>query len=300
MSHPGLTVYTQPEHPLAGRYAIEREIGSGGMAYVVLATDLTTSEQVAVKVLRSELASTVSTERFLREIRIASELRHPHIVPVRDSGSSGDLLFCVMPFIDGETLHAKLARRGALPLPEVLRLAEEIGGALEYAHRHGIVHRDVKPDNVLLPGGVAVVTDFGLARAIEGDTGAMRITDAGMGLGTPTYVSPEQALGAGDVDARSDQYSFAVMVYEMISGRPPFTGAAMQHVLAQHISTPPAPLTAICDVPRAVQKVVARGLAKSPNARFKSVKAFVDALVRAGSGSGRWWSLGGAFRPRDA
>ncbi len=268
------------------------------MAYVVLATDLTTNRQVAVKVLRAELASTVNTERFLREIHIASDLSHPHIVPVEDSGSADELLFCVMPFVDGETLAARIAREGPLPIPEVLRLVAEIGSALEYAHQQGIVHRDVKPENVLLPGGVAVVTDFGLARAIERDTGAMRITDAGMGLGTPTYVSPEQALGASDVDARSDQYALAVMTYEMLAGRPPFTGAAVQHVLAQHISTPPAPLsTHREDLPRSVQRVVERGLAKSPKDRFESVDAFVEALERAGTGRG-WWNIADGFWSR--
>jgi len=208
------------------------------MAFVVLANDLRHNRRVAIKVLRGELSSTVNADRFLREIEIAAGLTHPHILPVHDSGAEDGLLFYVMPYVEGETLAARIAREGALSLDETMRLTRQIASALDYAHGQAIVHRDIKPENVLLPGGVAVVADFGLARALERDSGAMRITDIGMGIGTPTYLSPEQALGSNDVDARSDQYSLACVVYEMLAGQPPFDGKTIQAMFAQHISKP--------------------------------------------------------------
>jgi len=285
-SLPGLAAFTAPDHPLAGRYVIEREIGSGGMAIVVLATDLRHNRHVAIKVLRAELSSTVNSDRFVREIEIAAGLTHPHILPVHDSGAEEGLLFYVMPYVEGETLAARIAREGALSLDETMRLTRQIASALEYAHGQGFVHRDIKPENVLLPGGVAVVADFGLARALDRDSGAMRITDGNMAVGTPTYLSPEQALGANDVDARSDQYSFACVVFEMLTGRPPFDGRTMQAMFAQHISKPAPKITAITPgIPSGIESTLDRALAKHPGERFASVKEFVDALDRAVVGS---------------
>ncbi|HEV8495323.1 MAG TPA: serine/threonine-protein kinase [Gemmatimonadaceae bacterium] len=281
-SLPGLSAFTSPEHPLAGRYVIEREIGSGGMAFVVLANDLRHNRRVAIKVLRGELSSTVNADRFLREIEIAAGLTHPHILPVHDSGAEEGLLFYVMPYVEGETLAARVAREGALSLDETMRLTRQIASALEYAHGQAIVHRDIKPENVLLPGGVAVVADFGLARALERDSGAMRITDIGMGIGTPTYLSPEQALGSNDVDARSDQYSLACVVYEMLAGQPPFDGKTIQAMFAQHISKPaPRISTVKSGIPASIESALARALMKAPDERFGSIREFVDALDQA-------------------
>jgi hypothetical protein len=287
-SLPGLSAYTDPERPLAGRYVIQGEIGRGGMAFVVLATDLRHNRPVAIKVLRGELASTVNADRFVREIEIAAGLTHPHILPVHDSGAAEGILFYVMPFVEGETLAERIQRTGALSVAETLRLTREIAGALEYAHAHGIVHRDIKPENVLLPGGVAVVADFGLARALEATTAGLRITEIGAGLGTPTYLSPEQALGASDVDARSDQYSLACVVFEMLTGRPPFDGTSMQAMLAQHISKPPPNASEVREgVPPQLDGVLSRALAKSPSDRYASVRDFMDALDAAAAGERR-------------
>jgi tetratricopeptide (TPR) repeat protein len=285
-SLPGLAAFAASDHPLAGRYVIEREIGSGGMAIVVLATDLRHNRHVAIKVLRAELSSTVNSDRFIREIEIAAGLTHPHILPVHDSGAEEGLLFYVMPYVEGETLAVRIAREGALSLDETMRLTRQIASALEYAHGQGFVHRDIKPENVLLPGGVAVVADFGLARALDRDSGAMRITDGNMAVGTPTYLSPEQALGANDVGARSDQYSFACVVFEMLTGRPPFDGRTMQAMLAQHISKPaPKVSTITAGIPSGIESTLDRALSKLPGERFASVKEFVDALDRAVVGS---------------
>jgi tetratricopeptide (TPR) repeat protein len=285
-SLPGLAAFAASDHPLAGRYVIEREIGSGGMAIVVLATDLRHNRHVAIKVLRAELSSTVNSDRFVREIEIAAGLTHPHILPVHDSGAEEGLLFYVMPYVEGETLAVRIAREGALSLDETMRLTRQIASALEYAHGQGFVHRDIKPENVLLPGGVAVVADFGLARALDSDSAGLRITEGNMALGTPTYLSPEQALGANDVDARTDQYSFACVVFEMLTGRPPFDGRTMQAMLAQHISKPAPKVSTITPgIPSGIESTLDRALAKHPGERFASVKEFVDALDRAVVGS---------------
>jgi serine/threonine-protein kinase len=294
ISFPELAAYTRPDTPLAGRYLIEREIGVGGMAYVFAARDLKHDRVVAVKVLRAEFGASVSAERFTREIQIAAGLTHPNILPVHDSGSTDGLLYYVMPYVEGGTLVERMTRDGRLPLPDVRRITREVGAALQFAHANGIVHRDIKPANVLLPGGVAVVADFGLARAIEGvasdpgDAGDQaessnpahhRLTQVGVGLGTPTYMSPEQGSGDRDIDARSDQYSLACMVYEMLVGRPPFTGPTYQRLLAQHITEAPARLrTQRPEVPASVEQAVAQALSKKPEDRFDSVDDFLRAL----------------------
>ena len=291
-SFPELAAYREPDHPLAGRYLIERELGAGGMAFVFTARDLKHGRTVAVKVLRSEYGSTVNAERFTREIEIAAGLTHPNILPVHDSGSVDGLLYYVMPYVEGGTLVDRMKRESRLPLGDVRRITREIGAALQFAHDHGFVHRDIKPANVLLPGGVAVVADFGLARAIEGDSVENKLTRAGVGLGTPTYMSPEQGAGEGDVDARSDQYSLACTVYEMLTARPPFTGPSYQRLLAQHISEPPPPLRTIRpDVPESVETAIARALSKKREDRFPSVDEFLRALDGDLKGQTASWGI---------
>src|SRR5216117_1326026 len=207
---------------LAGRYAIERELGRGGMATVYLAEDMKHRRPVAVKVLSPELAAGLGTDRFLREIEIAARLTHPHILPLHDSGVADGGLFYVTPYIEGESLRARIERERQLPLDDALRLAREIASALGHAHHHGLVHRDIKPENVLLSDGIALVADFGIARAVGGP-GEVGLTTAGTTLGTPAYMAPEQATAGSTVDARADLYSLGCVLYEMLAGTPPFS-----------------------------------------------------------------------------
>lgn len=288
ISSPELLAYGDAAHALAERYVLEREIGSGGMAYVYLARDLKHDRTVAVKVLRPELASSVNTGRFVREIEIAAGLTHPHILPVHDSGLVAGTLYYVMPYVKGENLATRMAREGAMPLADVMRITHEVASALQFAHEQGIVHRDIKPENVLLPGGVAVVSDFGLARALERDesSGASRLTEAGIGLGTPTYMSPEQGTGEEDVDARADQYSLACVVFEMLAGRPPFDGTSFKRLLTQHITEPAPRASSIRpDIPQNVDAALARAMAKTPADRFASIAKFVAALETGDAGA---------------
>src|SRR5689334_25189836 len=208
---------------LADRYRIERELGAGGMATVYLAEDLKHRRRVAIKVLRPELGAAVGAERFLREIETTANLRHPHILPLYDSGSAGGLLYYVMPLVEGESLRDRLAREKQLPIDDALRIAREVADALSYAHARGVIHRDIKPENILLEGGHAVVADFGIARAVS-TAGADRLTETGMAIGTPMYMSPEQAAGDPDLDGRSDLYSLGCVLYEMLGVQAPFTG----------------------------------------------------------------------------
>jgi serine/threonine-protein kinase len=209
---------------LSDRYRVERILGEGGMATVYLAEDLKHHRKVAVKVMRPELAATLGSERFLREVEIAARLSHPHILPMYDSGEANGLLYYVMPYVEGESLHARLRRENQLPVDEAMRLAREISEALAYAHDHGIIHRDIKPANILLSAGHALVADFGIARAVG--AGGASLTQTGLAIGTPQYMSPEQATGASDVDGRTDVYAVGSILYEMIAGEAPFTGAA--------------------------------------------------------------------------
>lgn len=265
---------------LGDRYVIGEIIGAGAQATVFLARDVKHERSVAVKVLRQELASSVSSERFLREILIAAGLTHPNILPVFDSGSEQGLLYYVMPYIGGETLADRLEREGRLPFDEALRLTREIGAALQHAHDRGLVHRDVKPANVLLSGGVAVVADFGLARALARAPASLDLTAEGVGLGTPWYMSPEQALGSSDLAPSTDQYSLACVLYEMLTGRRPYDGASLHALLAQHVTAAPPVATSLHpEIPEETSSAIIRALAKEPADRFPTVDAFVAAAA---------------------
>ncbi len=262
---------------LANRYKIEREIGSGGMATVYLAEDLKHHRQVAVKVLRPDLAATLGPERFIREIETAARLEHPHILTLIDSGEADGFLFFVMPFVRGESLREKL-NHGELPISEAVRILRDVADALAYAHGEGLIHRDVKPDNVLLSGHHAVITDFGVAKAVSEATGRQHITTAGVALGTPTYMAPEQASADPNVDHRADIYALGLLAYEMLTGSPPFTGPTQQAVLAAHITQAPAPVTDMREaIPAALAELVMKCLEKKPADRWQRAE---DILTR--------------------
>ena len=260
-----------------GTYTLERELGRGGMAVVFLATDTKHQRPVALKVLHPELARAVGAERFLREIEIAARLTHPHILPIFDSGRAGELLYYVMPYIRGESLRGRLERERQLPVADALRIAAEIADALACAHAAGIVHRDIKPENILLSGEHAVVADFGIARALS-EAGGEPLTQTGLVVGTPAYMSPEQG-GGETCDARSDIYSLGAVLYEMLAGEPPFTGATAQAVVARRRSEPAPPLRTVRDsVPAHLEQVVLRALARVPADRFETAVEFARAL----------------------
>jgi TolB-like protein/tRNA A-37 threonylcarbamoyl transferase component Bud32 len=262
---------------LASRYRVERVVGEGGMATVYLAVDLKHNRKVALKVMRPELAATLGSERFLREVEIAGRLNHPHILPLHDSGEAEGLLYYVMPYIEGESLRERIKREGQLPVEEALRLAREISEALAYAHAQGVVHRDMKPANVLLSAGHALVADFGIARAVGGDA----ITHTGLAIGTPQYMSPEQAMGDRDIDGRTDVYSVGAVLYEMLAGTPPFAGANSQAILTRSLTEPPRAITASRPtISPAINTIVIRALAKAPTERYPNAQAFADALQR--------------------
>ncbi|HEX4599853.1 MAG TPA: serine/threonine-protein kinase [Gemmatimonadales bacterium] len=276
---------------LADRYAVERELGRGGMATVFLAEDLKHRRAVAIKVLHGELAAALGAERFLREIEIAARLQHPHILALYDSGSAGGLLYYVMPYVEGESLRERLTREKQLPLDDVLRITTEVAEALAYAHSRGIVHRDIKPENILLSGGSAVVADFGIARAVSAAGEGHQLTQAGTILGTPTYVSPEQAAGSSEIDGRSDEYSLACVAYEMLVGEPPFTGSTPQAILARHSLDAVSPPSIVrATIPEAVEDALLRALAKLPADRFPTTTLFAEALVTPSrvTGARRW------------
>jgi serine/threonine-protein kinase len=269
---------------IAGRYRIERELGAGGMATVYLAQDLRHDRKVAVKVLRPELAAVIGAERFLSEIKTTANLQHPHILPLFDSGTAGErdggteFLFYVMPYVEGESLRDRLSREKQLPIGEAVRIAKEVAGALDYAHRHGIIHRDIKPENVMLHDGSALVADFGIALAAS-KAGSTRMTETGMSLGTPSYMSPEQAMGEREINARSDIYALGAMTYEMLVGDPPFIGSTAQAIVAKVLTEKPAPPSVQREtVPEAVEDAVLTALAKLPADRWASAAAFAAAL----------------------
>ena len=266
---------------LADRYAIERELGSGGMATVYLAEDRKHHRQVAVKVLRPELAQALGPDRFLREIEIAARLNHPHILTLIDSGEADGFLYFVMPYVEGDTLRHRLQRDGALPVFEAVRLTRHIVDALAHAHKHGVVHRDVKPDNVMLTEGHAVVTDFGVAKALSAATGRHEVTTAGVTLGTPTYMAPEQAAADPNIDHRADLYAVGVMAYEMLVGQPPFAGETAQEILSAHVIRPAPPIAdRRAGLPPALAELVMRCLEKKPAERWQTAEELRAALDR--------------------
>jgi serine/threonine protein kinase len=266
------------ERALTDRYRIDRELGAGGMATVYLAEDRKHHRRVALKVLRPELAHALGPERFLREITTTASLRHPNILPLYDSGEAGAFLYYVMPFIEGESLRARLDAEKQLPLEDALHIACEVADALSYAHGRGVVHRDIKPENILLENGHALVADFGIARALSG-AAADRLTETGLAIGTPAYMSPEQAAGERDVDGRSDLYALGCVLFEMLAGQPPFTGPTVESIVRQHLTAPPPPITQLRPaVPAAVAGALERALAKNPADRFNPVGQFAQAL----------------------
>jgi serine/threonine-protein kinase len=267
---------------LAGRYRIERHLGEGGMASVYLAEDLKHDRKVAVKVLKPELAAVLGAERFVVEIKTTASLQHPHILPLFDSGTADGFLFYVMPFIKGETLRDKLNRETQLAVDEAVRIAREVADALDYAHRSGVIHRDIKPENILLHDGRPMVADFGIALAVSAAAGG-RMTETGLSLGTPHYMSPEQATAEKEISARSDIYSIGSVLYEMLTGEPPHSGGSAQQVIMKIITDRARPVTELRkSVPPNVAAAVAKAIEKLPADRFESAKAFADALANPG------------------
>jgi len=267
---------------LADRYVIEREVGAGGMATVYLARDLKHDRDVAVKVLRPELAAALGAERFLKEIEVTANLQHPHILPLYDSGEVDTFLYYVMPYIEGESLRDKLNREKQLAVEETVEIAKSVAGALSFAHARGVIHRDIKPENILLQSGQPLVADFGIALAVS-QAGGARLTDTGLSLGTPEYMSPEQAAGDRTLDARSDVYSLGAVVYEMLSGEPPFTGKSTQAIMARLLTERPTPLRVLRDqVPENVHRAVMKALGKAPADRFSTAARFMEALAASG------------------
>jgi serine/threonine-protein kinase len=272
---------------LAGRYTVERELGRGGMATVYLAQDLKHRRPVAIKLLRPELAAALGADRFLREIEIAARLQHPHILPLYDSGTAEAQLFYVMPYVDGESLRDRLRRDKQLSLDDALRITAEAASALAYAHAHGIVHRDVKPENILLSAGTAVVADFGIARAISAAADSEQLTQTGMVVGTPAYMSPEQGAAGSEIDGRSDQYSLACVLYEMLVGQPPFTGPNSQAIIARHSFDSVSPPSIVRNtVPDTVERALLRALEKVPADRYPTMVLFVEAMTAPGAATG--------------
>jgi len=289
---------------LADRYRIERELGAGGMATVYLAEDLRHHRHVAVKVLRPEIARALGSQRFLREIETTAQLTHPHILPLLDSGDADGTLFYVMPYVDGESLRERLTREHQLPLDDAIRITREVADALGYAHGHGVVHRDIKPENILLEAGHAVVADFGIARAIDQAAG-QRLTETGVTLGTPAYMSPEQSMGSRDIDGRSDVYSLACMLYEMLAAETPYTGPTPMAIMARKLADPLPRISVVREtVPSSVEAVLVKALAREPAERYPTAGEFAAALARPearvavpSAERGSWWRLG--FRRAD-
>src|SRR5712664_1426349 len=269
---------------LPDHYVIDRELGRGGMALVYLARDTRHERFVALKTLRPEIAIALGRERFLREIKLAAGLQHPNILPVYDSGDAGGTLYYVMPYVEGESLRDRLDREPQLPVDDALQIAREVAEALAYAHEHDVVHRDIKPENIMLSGGHAIVADFGIARAVSA-AGGDKLTQTGLAIGTPAYMSPEQASGSGQVDRRSDIYSLACVLYETLAGQPPFTGPTAQAIMARHSLDAVPRLKIVRDaIPDDLEVVIERALEKVPADRYQTSGEFAKALATASTG----------------
>jgi serine/threonine-protein kinase len=271
------------EAGLAGRYTLERDLGQGGMALVFLARDLRHDRKVAIKVLRPEISAEIGAERFLREIKMAAGLTHPHILPVHDSGEACGLLFYVMPNMEGSSLRERIDTERQLPLEDALRITREVASALDYAHRNRVIHRDIKPENILFHEGNAMVADFGIGKAL---TGSADVTHTGLAVGTPAYMSPEQSLGEQEIDGRSDIYSLGCVLYEMLTGEVPFTGPTAQAIMTKRFVSPVPHVKAMRDVPAGLDEVVMRALARAPVDRYATAALFAEAL-RGGGGPHR-------------
>ena len=273
---------------LAGQYTIEREVGAGGMATVYLARDVKHDRQVALKVLRPELSAALGSERFPREIKFVAQFNHPHILSLYDSGEVQGLLFYVMPYVEGESLRDRLAREKQLPIPDAIRIMKEVADALAYSHARGVVHRDIKPGNVLLSGRHAVVTDFGVAKAVTASASRDTMTTVGMAVGTPHYMAPEQAMGQGDIDQRADIYALGILAYEMITGRTPFTAETAQGILAAHVMEAPKEIRELRPgLAEPLAQAIMKCLAKNPADRWQSADdllAHLDLIAATPSG----------------
>ena len=281
---------------LASSYRIERELGQGGMATVYLAHDLKHERDVAIKVLHPNLGAALGGERFLTEIRTTARLQHPHILPLLDSGDADGLLYYVMPLVTGETLRARLERERQLPIADAVRIAREVASALDYAHRQNVIHRDIKPENILLHDGSAIVADFGIALAVQ-SAGSQRMTQTGLSLGTPQYMSPEQAMGERTIDARSDVYALGAVLYEMLTGDAPFTGSSVQVIVAKVLNSEPERLTMLRKtISPHIEQAVLTALAKLPADRFASAAEFATALS---TNSGATYAASSAMAPRE-
>src|SRR6476619_3241095 len=263
---------------LADRYRFERELGAGGMATVYLAEDVRHHRKVAIKVLHPELSAVLGPDRFLKEIELTASLQHPHILPLFDSGSEDGKLWYAMPFIDGETLRARLQREHQLPIGDAVRIATEAADALDYAHRRGVVHRDIKPENILLHDGHALVADFGIALAVT-SAGGGRLTQTGLSLGTPQYMSPEQATGERTIDGRTDVYSLGAVTYEMLTGEPPHSGQTVQAIIARVLTEKPRSIRSVRpNVSEDLAFAVEHALEKIPADRWHSAREYSDAI----------------------
>jgi serine/threonine-protein kinase len=283
-----MDLFDRLKSALAGRYALERKLGAGGMAVVYLAHDVRHNRKVAIKVMHPDLAAVVGADRFLREIQTTANLQHPHILPLFDSGLVEGTVFYVMPYLEGESLRARLAREVQLPVADALRITAEVAAGLDYAHRHGVIHRDIKPDNVLFQDGRAVLADFGIALAQSTDGTRIRMTEAGVSVGSPSYMSPEQAAGQQNLDPRTDIYSLGVMLYEMLAGQRPFTGRTPQAIFSKVMSEDSPPVVRHRKaVPPHVDAAISRALEKLPADRWQTVAEFSAALT--GGGGAAWW-----------
>jgi serine/threonine-protein kinase len=271
---------------LAGEYDIAEEIGSGGMATVYLATDVKHDRRVAIKVLRPELAAALGPDRFPREIKIVAQLQHPHVLPLHDSGESEGFLYYVMPYVDGESLRSKVDREGQLPVHDAIRILREVVDALAHAHQRGIMHRDIKPDNVMMSGRHAMVMDFGVAKAVK-DAGGEKLTTVGVAVGTPVYMSPEQATAEGELDQRSDIYAVGILGFELLTGKPPFHGKTAQAVLSAHVlETPPSVTDIRPSVAPRIADLIAKCLEKNPADRWQTAEELLGQLEALGTPSG--------------